>query len=177
MTTNEWTEACDKYWKNKEGLGFQPKIKKTSDGRFELSTDADPKYAPALKRLMISIAHGALAYAITSISMDDLQNIEEADKGAFIEKWTENVKENSLTFVQILLEYGQEKFLEHIFLEQARYKMAYTLEKTHPKLTKDGKIVFSAPGHVYWGGSWHNKKNETVPLFNNTLNWQRILQA
>lgn len=174
MTPNEWTSLCDKYWKNKEGLGFHPKIKPVSDGRFELSTDADPKYEPALKKIMIAMAQGAVSYAIASINTD---NVEEKDKNTYVQKWTANVKENSLTFIQILLEYGQEKFLEHIFLEQTRHEMSYILEKTHPRLTKDGSIVFSAPGHVYWNGAWHNKKNESVPLFDNTLNWGRILQA
>lgn len=175
MTTNEWTSLCERYLRNKEGLGFHPKIKLVSEDRYELSTDADPKYEPALKKVMIAMANGAIAYAVASI---DTGHVEEADKEAYVKKWTENVKKNSLPFIQILLEYGQEKFLEHIFLEQARYEMAYTLEKIHPQLTADGKIVFSAPHqNVYWDGDWHNEKNESVPLFDNTLNWKRILQA
>ena len=77
---------------------------------------------------MIAIAQGAVSYAIASINTD---NVEEKDKNTYVQKWTANVKENSLTFIQILLEYGQEKFLEHIFLEQTRHEMSYILEKTH----------------------------------------------
>ncbi len=176
MTTQEYMDLYDRYWKNKEGLGFYISIKSVNGEMSIKIENIDEKYKNALKKIINPIMKGGIYLAVHNTKPESLATKDEKN---FMEKWEENIYKKKAYFMDILLNLGMNQFLEQVCMEQARFEMAYQLMNIFPEVKKNDenvdKVIYrSSNGATYKDGKWE-KNNVAFPLFEQTLNWNKIL--
>lgn len=164
---NVWKGNCEKFKRNRNGLGFETKFT-VENGYMNIGFEnVDEKYIPALKQLALSCAHGAIAYMNHTVQPNYALKDDEKEEQ---KKCSGIIQKNAEELLKILFNSNIDAFMEATITLYVLLATKYELN--HVELI-GGKFVYGDK-FMWTGESWVDASGmEAEELF--ITPWSKLL--